>query len=321
MASVHRSALGRYTVLILLFACPLVKSTTTFSEDDPKSCTLGADDDVYGVGIRYSLYLQWAAVLLATWVAPNEARSARSVTNITTIAVVANTLKNPIKSGSVVVLEWWIVVLSTFALQLGNIPFSRRRIAASASSLGSMLILWSVILFVNCWVWFGSPNMGRREGCDVKIWLFFRTFSIYHPRTQLAFRILSALGAAAGLITLLCGFAALGWNVAVAFAKRSENGEEADEQPQSLRAAVLSTVSIAIMGGVAITETEMTIKANGIEFGERLSSSGQLLPFVLGILTLVATAGIGLRNLLTAHPLLPVQIPMFKRNVTIKPLS
>jgi hypothetical protein len=275
-------------------------------------CTLLADDDVYGIGIRYSLYLQWAAVLLATWCAPNEARFARTVTNIITIAVVANTLKNPVGGGSVVVIEWWIVILNFF-LQLGNVPFSRRLIAGSASSLGSMLILWSVILFVNCWVWFAGAEHGRKEGCDVKIWLFFRAFSIYDSRTQLALRIVGAIGAAAGLFLVLSGIAALGWNIAVAFAHG--NQDEAEEEPQSIKSAVLSTATVVLLGTVAIVETEMTIKSNDIEFVENLGSSGQLLPFVLGLLTLFVTAGTGLRNILTCHPLLPVQIPYFKRKV------
>ena len=308
-------------LLLLLSACPVVNSTTPFSDDDSKPCTLIADDDVYGIGIRYSLYFQWAAVLLATWVAPNDARFARTVTNIVTIAVVANTLKRPVGSASVVVIEWWIVILNTFVLQLGNVPFSRRLIGASASSLGAMLMLWSLILFVNCWVWFRGADLGRKDGCDVKIWLFFRAFSLYGSGTRLAFRILSALGAAAGLVTALCGTAALGWNIAIAFAHGNKEGDEESDQPQGVKAAMLSTATILIFGAVAITETEMTIRSNDIEFAEHLGSSGQLLPFVLGILTLVVTAGTGLRNLLTAHPLLPLQIPYIKRNVSTTPLK
>jgi len=42
-------------------------------------------------------------------------------------------------------------------------------------------------------------------------------------------------------------------------------------------------------GTVAILETELTIRANSIRFSESIGSSGQLLPFVLGIFTLATT--------------------------------
>jgi len=301
--------------ILLLSATRGTKALTTFSSDDPKSCTLIADDDVYGIGLRTGLYLQWGAVLAATWCAPNEARYARTITNIVTIAVLANTLKET-RGGSVVALEWWIVIFNNFLLQVGNIPLSRRLVAKATSSLGAMMLMWSVILFANCWVWFAGADLGRKEACDVKVFLF-RPISIYSERARLGFRVLSVIGCVAGFVTALAGVAALSWN-AILPRKGDEIEEDDESHAQGWLAATLSTALQVVVGCVAIVHTEMTIRANDITFAENLSSSGQTFPFAMGVITLTTTFAVGLRNFLTCHPLLPVQIPYIKRNFSVQ---
>ena len=293
---------------------------TTFSPDDPTSCTLSADDDVYGIGLRLGLYLQWAAVLAATWCAPNEARYARTITNIVTVAVLANTLKDA-HGTSVVALEWWIVIFNNFLLQVGNIPLSRRLVAKAASSLGAMMLMWSVILFANCWLWFAGADLGRRDGCDVQVFLF-RPISIYSDRARLGFRVLAVVGCVVGLVTVLAGVAALSWNATLPRKGDGARAEEDDESDaQGVLAATLSTALQVGVGCVAIVHTEMTIRANDIAFAESLSSSGQTFPFAMGVITLATTLAVGLRNFLTCHPLLPVQIPAIKRSYTVGPIE
>jgi hypothetical protein len=278
---------------------------TTFSS--PENCRLTGDDDVYGIGVRLSLYLQWFALLIATWCSPDDARFARTFTNIVTIAVLANTFKNT-GNNSVVLIEWWIVIFNTFSLQLGNIPFSRRLIRGSASNLGTMMILWSAIIVANCWVWFAGVDLGRKEGCDIKIYLF-HPVSIYNHAWQSFLRVLAAMSCAVALFFLMTGCMAIGWTLT------TEDEEDEDEEKQNIKAAALSTVFQILIGIVVITETEMTIEINDIQLKETLQSSGQLIPFVIGIFSLLATVGAGIRNVTTANEQLPVQIQWFKERV------
>ena len=278
---------------------------TTFSS--PESCRLTGDDDVYGIGIRLSLYLQWFTLLIATWYSPDDARFTRTFTNIVTIAVLANTFKNT-ENSSVVLIEWWIVIFNTFSLQLGSIPFSKRLIRGSASNLGTMMILWSAIIVANCWVWFAGVDLGRKEGCDIKIY-FFHPVSIYNHAWQSFLRVLAAMSCIVALFFLMTGCMAIGWTLT------TPDEEDEDDGKQSMKAAALSTVFQILIGILAITETEMTIEFNDIQMKETLQSSGQLIPFVIGFFSLLATVGAGIRNVTTANEQLPVQIQWFKERV------
>lgn len=84
----------------------LVATTDIFTTFPTRSheCLLNGDDDVYGIEICLNLYFQWPALLVATRGSLEAARFARSVANIITIAVLANTFRAS-QIGSVIVLE------------------------------------------------------------------------------------------------------------------------------------------------------------------------------------------------------------------------
>jgi hypothetical protein len=134
----------------ILFFSDLAQANTR-SSPEPGNCSIIGDGDLYGPGIRISFYFQWAAVIIATWIASQETHNARTTVIVITIAIFANTFRRAANNGLVPV-KWWIVMFNTFFLQIGNVPFSWTLIAWSASSLGTMMILWSVILLANCWV-------------------------------------------------------------------------------------------------------------------------------------------------------------------------
>ncbi|KAF5707583.1 hypothetical protein FMUND_11017 [Fusarium mundagurra] len=298
-------------------------SLTTFPKEDSTSCDITGDDDLYGIGIRLSLYLQWATVLIATWIAPNEAFYARTLGNIITIAVLANAIRSIASAESgLVAVEWWIVMSTTFLLQIGNLPFSRHLLAESATSLGLTAVVWVVVIGLNCWVWFTAVEAGAREGCDVIIFLF-RPISIYNPSWQLGGRILSALFCVPACLGLVTGVGAIAWSVTRPSPHLGRHASieqlEADEatKKQSIVGATLSTLLQAALGSIAIASAELTIQKNKIQFGEPLSSSGQTLPFGVALFALCATAFTGFRNIVTVHPALPVGPNLNKRLVNV----
>jgi hypothetical protein len=159
-----------------------------------------------------------------------------------------------------------------------------------------------------------GTELGKKEGCDVKIWLFFRAFRIYDSDTQLGLLILARQLVQRQDWCLFCLLSLfLGWNVAVSCTgtKRPTRriSHRASKQQPCRRPRLCYWLSWPFV------ETEMTIKSNDIVFAETLGLSEQLLPLVLGLLTLAATAGTGLRNVLTCHPLLPTQVPYIQHKV------
>lgn len=130
------------------------------------------------------------------------------------------------------------------------------------------------------------------------------------------FKVLSSLNCVVATVSLLAGLLAVGWNVTAAFEddKVSDEGDNG----HSVKAAGLSTVFQVTIGTIAIVGAEMTIKVNEIDLSDSsLASSGQLVPFVIGVFTVCVTVGAGIRNFLTGAPGLPMQIQYFKQRVRI----
>ncbi|KAH9208175.1 hypothetical protein DL95DRAFT_480735 [Leptodontidium sp. 2 PMI_412] len=156
-----------------------------------------------------------------------------------------------------------------------------------------MILVWSAIAFANCWVWFAGVNLGKKDGCDVKVF----SVSIYHDAWQTFLRIVAVIGCILGMVFTIIGILAIRWNLTTSFTQR--HSKEPSKR-RNLRPELRSTAFQIVMGALAIvvTEmTEMTMKINDYQMSEPLGSSRQLLPFSIAVVNVVATIGSGFRNL------------------------
>ncbi|KAF2666557.1 hypothetical protein BT63DRAFT_427006 [Microthyrium microscopicum] len=260
----------------------------------PTTCLIIGDPDVYGPGIRLSFYLQWAAILLATTVAPSGASFARTTTNILTISVFANSLRG-FSNGGLVAAEWWIVTFLCFFLNLGNWPSSRQALRESVASIGVSLCIYAMVMCMECWVWFRGLDIGhgRENGdCEVKISVFFHPVDVYDHGWRTAFKVLAAVDMVAALVFAVVGIGILLLSLAVPFFDVEEymqhwvDGD--DRRMVSVVVKCLLSVFQMILGAFSIAFVELTIKFNDIQLPQGYTSSGQLIPVLIGVLTLAS---------------------------------
>jgi hypothetical protein len=273
-----------YSLVFLLI--PPADAFTKYT-NKPGSCQIEGDADVYGLGIRLGFYLQWAAVMLGTWIAQDQVEMARIASNIVTVAVCTNMFRG-VSHGALIAADWWIVCSMTFVLTIGYIPVRPILLKTPTSSLVFLSLLWSMITVAECWVWFKGVDIGHREGCTVKIFVVFLKVNVYNTTLRTIFKVKSVLANIIGaifVIRLVCKW--LGSVVRF----RIEGTEGGSSKPKAygymLEAGL--TVFQLIFGVFAILQIELTIKINNISVSAPITSSGQLIPLVAGVFTLAAT--------------------------------
>lgn len=281
------------TCLILALASPAA-AYSTFA-DGPGNCQIIGDPDVYGLGIRLNYYIQWVAVVFASWIAPDQVQTAQFTSSIVTISVYTNTFHG-VMYGSLIAAEWWIVYSMTFVLTLGYIPTSRTSLQSSAYSLRFLGLLWYMIIFAECWVWFKGVDIAHKEGCVIKVFAIFFEVDVYNNRWRTFFKIQSVASCIVGIIFLPGGLFRIYTSL---FAKKCNDTKDEDDKAVIFLLKVGLTGFQLLFGAFAILQIEMTMRINNINVSATpLTSSGQLIPLVMGIFTLAATVWAGFNYLI-----------------------
>ncbi|CZR58246.1 uncharacterized protein PAC_08137 [Phialocephala subalpina] len=268
---------------------------TRFAEGQ-NNCQVIGNADVYGIGIRLNYYLQWAAIVVATWIAPKQVEPGRLNSHIVTISVYTNTFIG-VAHGSLIVVEWWIVYFMTFVLTLGFVPVNTVLLKRPIYNLGFLGLLWSMIIFAACWLWFKGVDIDHKDGCMVKVFLFFFKVNVDNKKWRTIFEIGSVISCFVGTIFLLVSL----FRVYIyAFRRKGDGrseGESRDEKGSFYVKSGLTAFQL-LFGAISILQIEMTMKINNVDVSASpLVSSGQLIPFVMGICTLVAVFAAGFKNM------------------------
>ncbi|RPA79102.1 hypothetical protein BJ508DRAFT_416186 [Ascobolus immersus RN42] len=290
------------TILALLLFLNDVHALSKFREDEngaEKTCVIEGDNEIYGRGIRISLYMQWVAAIISTWVCPDQIKWTRTGTNIVAFAVIISTLKGG-NDGGLLVPELFIVTNLVFTLNLFNIPPNKALLRKSVASLGAMLGIWSIAFFAAPWVWFKNVEQGRKAGCAVSLWFVFAPVNIYSKGWGVFFKISAVFEVVAGAACVIGAFIALVIGLIDDFSKigtglfGSSAGTEDDLMSLVMKGIV--TVLQLITGGIAIGMVERTIEKNNIVLSQGVEESGQLIPVIIGAVSLAAVVWAGLKE-------------------------
>lgn len=273
--------------LLMLSAFLAPAAATTHFSDEPNSCQIIGNPDIYGIGIRLGFYLQTAAVLLAIWFAPRQTSIARAASNVISIAVLANTFRDSTR-GSLVAIEWYIVIWMVVILPLSNVPMTKALLRVSAPSYGIMLTIICMVIYSQVWLAYHGFEIGHKPGCDAKIFLF-RGISVYHSTWRKYLKGLSIIGCFIGLCVFARAVYCLGKS---AFGKWNGADYPEKDEDYGLHIKLYYTLGNSINLVLTTVQIEKTIKINKINLSAApLTSSGQLIPFVIGICTVAATLG------------------------------
>ncbi|KAL8630938.1 hypothetical protein Q9189_003355 [Teloschistes chrysophthalmus] len=296
-------------LLLVLATGPHITAASTHYLTDPSSCQIVGDTDLYGIGVRVGLYLQWLSLFLAlVFASSNEAIHAFTASNVITLAVFTSFLVgiNDDADGLVFV-DFPIVVCLTFALSIGLVIAA---LFAYKDNTGTRIMACTLISIYSCpvymlpWVAFKGYVQNNRPHCRLQTWILWYW---YDEEGAIPEKEKGKRGPHQGLQTLALFFPLL-WTIILLFLRgiilhhhsTKSSGWSSDHGPtddtssnpgqataRRLQArARMSWVFIAIGSCCAIfvvAEVEQAIRGNQIDMSAATwSNTGQLVPLLSG---------------------------------------
>ena len=271
----------------------------THYSSDSDSCIIIGDGDLYGIGVRLGLYLQWFAIFIACGVSPDDAIAAFITSNILTLSLwIAFLSGDWARNENLVILEWVIVQHETFALYAGlTLP-----ILVCYGSMGNGRIMWLTTSMIYALPAFSSPyilinyvHQGRRDGCK------------YHLDA-------GATTVSAVILCTLSGIVLL-WNFRPLLRKKASNFEtpktrskftrfsnwfilSRDNVIRLKRFRLVAALLAIICPAIFIPRVEvLTLRAFRIDTSAaNLTDTSQLIPFLSGLFNITYICYCGFRN-------------------------
>ncbi|KAL6833704.1 hypothetical protein J3E69DRAFT_324753 [Trichoderma sp. SZMC 28015] len=222
--------MSRYTIKLLplsLLCFPVPVASYTYYQD-AESCDIVGDGDIYGIGIRLSIYIQSFTAMIGLLVAKHEELCAlRLSINAVVTAVIANFLKD-IHNDNFVYLEYWITfglleytvcafttmslcsilieaieqTVHEFDLEHGDLMLFLQNFQTAVRMLlkkaGCFSIAWSFLLTsllfgIQIWIYFPGLHYGNNPKCNAEI-NFYGYIDMYNPLWVNFLRFLSIVG-------------------------------------------------------------------------------------------------------------------------------
>lgn len=285
---------------VLLFATPSWQYTY-FEEG---SCRIIGDADLYGIGVRISFYLQWFTGVLAVICGlDDELHNIRRGIVIVSLVVFINTLISTVQ-GSFAILEWNIIPLLTTGIGLGcfcpgvvrfknkdkpgHVDWEYDTPTKRAGVLfGLMLLLNTVVVGLQPWLFFKGLYQGYKPGCSVKTFVY-APFDIYDSHWIMFCKIMSIFGCILGLFWLLTGInlvlKGLSW-------QWCNDDEEDNKKPEGDKSSsnCVAKVLVVFSGASSIAFAEEIIRVNRLDLSySSVLSTTQFIPLLIGVFNATA---------------------------------
>jgi hypothetical protein len=299
-----------------------------YTNDDPDDCHIVGDANIYGLGIRIGYYLQFIAAVLSPYLAPNQLINICLAFSAFTLASFAAVYENAVQ-GYFISLDWHITVVLTMCLGFATFVFNPGLREATIPEyihpmsafyptwtggkikptfygpLGALYLLVAMDFFTAPWMYWKGNYQGTKDGCNMYFYLSLGIFAfwvnIHNRKWIIVIKILSILGTFLGLIMCLCGLLLL-W-----VASSLERGTtEPRVATGSKWIKIVYTHAQLFTGGWAIAIIELTLKRNKIDLsGTSITSSGQLIPLLVGALSLCNVFLTYIRNTMSGFERIP----------------
>jgi hypothetical protein len=256
-----------------------------------EECGFAGNPDMYGLGIRLGVYLQWISSLVV-WAWYPDGGTTLMQTYLVflfaiMIVVLVSTVKDtPIWAVEIVVLTYIIfggvygMVYQTFT-QRG----SRRFVEPSPAMLLAVYCLLSAATLYCAWFWFRGIHGHMLATPCGSYMFFFRKFSVYDPAITRFFGALSVL-----FSVLFVPSAFLYLRLRVGLLRRMDEARIRRAVPShslvlQVRGLfiVLSVILSIITCVYSIIAVELTLSWNSIRDVYTINTTGQLIPFIIGL--------------------------------------
>ncbi|KAL4942967.1 hypothetical protein BDV06DRAFT_221658 [Aspergillus oleicola] len=311
MGPIHMHPLITTLLLLLLLARPTLQVTEYV--EDPNSCAILGDGDVYGIGVRLGYYFAWASGLLAVAFDNTQAvRDARKGVSVISLAIFAILIRNTL-NGSFAILEWSLVVpMVMWAPFLVLLPRSLVDVQDRAGS-AFFLCVMGLVMVVHPWVWFMRTQQGRREGCEVRGFVF-AYFDMFNGSFVAFQRFMAVMYCLTGTFLIVWAFIKFGAGLDVSSPDAEGDAEGGEQegggqgQQQSAGAVTFDVpydethrfdrwffrifflIFFAPVGIMTIIFGERILERNDVDLSDSpIGSSSQLIPLIVGLTGLIST--------------------------------
>ncbi|KAJ9150069.1 hypothetical protein NKR19_g5457 [Coniochaeta hoffmannii] len=295
------------SLVSLLCLVTTVSAGSYYANDDPESCKVIGDVSMYGLGIRLGYYLQWAAAILSVYLAPELVKTLYVTFAGVSIASLACVFQN-LRSGYFAALEFHIILLLTAFLSNSAFRWSpvatvvdqlnmsspstiltgpkSPKVRRSFWAAGSFLRLSSAMAMISVpYMYWRGNYIGHKEGCKVHIIVtivaYTWTPNIYDPKWIIAIKVLGMIPALLGAVEIVLNMALIFYSALV----RITGGEP--DYSDTCEKITYTSIQL-VTGGLIIGHVEGAVLGNQVDLSKgTLDSSGQLIPLLIGALTLL----------------------------------
>jgi hypothetical protein len=256
-------------------------------------CRIPGDPDILGLGVRLGLYFQFFGNLLIGIIRPREGVSSLAVSNVLLagmfVAVIYSFTVNNLPASSFLTTQWFLLLdaqLLVPVLIMGERVDMEDRL--SFWSLSFFLFRWIAWNALNLWFWFKGLDIHNEAQCmEPRAFLFANLGAYGNVRT--AFKVFTAMAmvySAYALYIWLMSF--------LRRAARDGPHEERwkvvlDEEMDFLKDDFVAYICFATgMFGLAFTVAaiELEVRWNNVDGITGVQTTGQLIPLVVGCISL-----------------------------------
>lgn len=261
----------------------------SYNRNPLQTCPFAGNADLYGIGIRIGFYLQWISTLLATIFTPWEEDILRVLNLLVQSAVflglILLTRDYNIRAVEPVITIWLLFGALSSLSGSGMNPLGRL-------SGFFRILLYSGVAGYACWFWFSGLDELLEAELNCKTVAFFGEVPIDGP-FRMFNKVVSVMGGTICVVFLL-------WSVAIVRKRIKGRGITTRVRRPSVEMELLF-FSFAIIV-LSIAAVEYLLTANLITDINNISSVGQLLPLVSGILGFIQVSFSVLRKKLYLRP-------------------
>ncbi|KAI0844951.1 hypothetical protein F5Y00DRAFT_273435 [Daldinia vernicosa] len=259
------------------------------ADNDP-GCPIQGKPDLYGLGVRLGLYLQFIAIVLAR---PSVKPTFKAIAGSTVAFVLANFIVLVKESASRTLFApeaylLFLLLVPQLMVNIINLDISRKHINPRSAIT---LLLWGSFCFYFSWFWWVGLDVLPASGCEDEFGFFFtkvslrgwfRTFNkVLWTISDIAFVMIISATAIQVLMTYL---SREGDDLRVA---RLTDEEITHNTLQHIFLQGWSFLPFAI----SVSGAEITLRYNDIRGVNTVNSASQLVPLVLALGLLVHVIG------------------------------
>ncbi|KIO27777.1 hypothetical protein M407DRAFT_22953 [Tulasnella calospora MUT 4182] len=249
------------------------------ADPDPQPCGFDGDDDIYGLGIRLGVYLQWLGTMVCSYLEPEEAQDMKSINLGFQASVFGGLLYVTITRGSTQeagqlhAAEVWVMLSLCTAgiLTFGGEPIKRAFVIHGVFQQ----VLNLAILSYSIWFVFAGMDQMAHPPCS-RYAFFFAKVDMYHWH-RLLWKISTIP------IAIFMGFHLFQCinRLRDQEAEKVEEGKASCGDVSNLARARTWTIWQFFGFGFTIASTELLIQWNHIHNVHSVEGTGQLIPLIV----------------------------------------